>query len=134
MQINIVAKTCFWSLFSLGIMYSDQVRDHKCMVKLDFDTFLVSDFLLLYLRQIKCHAPYLVEIWKICGFHAELQFPLAKYLKFSLNVFEATISHMVLIINELHFVPLTLAGSGSIRDLWTHSYILLTLSLFIQFL
>jgi hypothetical protein len=34
---------------------------------------------------------------------------------------------MVLIINELHFVPFTLAGSGVIRDLWTHSYKLLTL-------
>jgi hypothetical protein len=34
---------------------------------------------------------------------------------------------MVLIINELHFVPFTLAGSGGIRDLWTHSYKLLTL-------
>jgi len=56
----------------------------------------------------------LFEIWKIGGFHAELQFPLyIEYLKFSLNVFEATISHMVPIINELHFVQLTLAGSGA---------------------
>jgi hypothetical protein len=72
----------------------------------------------------------MVEIWKICGFHAELQFPLAKFFKFSLNVFEATISHMVLIINELHFVPFTLPVNElsfvsdyfrGFRDLCAHS-------------
>ena len=40
---------------------------------------------------------YLFETWKMCGFLVELQFPLDKYLKFSQNVFETTISHIMVL-------------------------------------
>ena len=162
MWINTVAKTCVCPLFpsSLGIMRSDYTRDYTRLVNVDFYIFL--DY---YTRDSTSDIPFFFLKY-------------GKITVFLVNLFEATISHLIsLIVNELnlatvyyiwkwetrwtvntllhifdtnivHSIPATIkvippstnwgvssdiytsAGIKGFRDLCTHSYIFLTLSLF----